>query len=191
MYSRKYKIDSVTSLIEALQITRQKKFEIESHEYSKMIEKDLQRFGLARRDVIYSLGFIAGMLSFLDDQRLSMLFTLMGTSYVLATMICDSFYTGRPELHAIIVNKDNIDTLSEYFTDEQKTEIKGVLTLFNIDWDIDLNDLKRILNTISQQIDKNNSTALFAERPVDINALVSWYRPVENEQRHQMAHANS
>jgi hypothetical protein len=102
------------------------------------------------------------------------------------------FYAGNaPKLPVIRISKKNFEGLYEHFNAEQTAEFKDILEFFNIDWDIDLNNLKFLLNKISEQIDRNNSTALLAEKPIDLKEIVSWYRPVVNEQRHNTAHAYS
>jgi len=105
MFSRKYQIDSVTSLIERVQIKRQEKLEKELLEYWKPINEYLRSIGLWNGDVVLTLGVSAGLLSFFS-QELTMLVGATCMSYMLISYIASvSYNVNKPRLPVIMISK--------------------------------------------------------------------------------------
>ena len=182
MYSRKYYIDSATSLIEQVQIKREQQYKKELETHWKLIEKEMQNLGIARTDIMWAIVSLA-LVSALVNRELTIGFAVAFITYITISIIVPNLHAERPKLSPIIVSQENLEALSEYFiNEEQKNEFKKTLKLFKINWDIDLDQLKFLLNLLKEQIDANNSTAWFPDKPIDLETIVARYRPAETNQ---------
>lgn len=199
MRSRKYQIDLATGLIEQVQIKRREKFEkelVEYKQYWKSFYEKVQPLGLPH-DWVLTVLVVSGGISSFVSRKIPVLCAALCFSYIAFIEIVAAFYVGdgpqskRPMIPVIKISKENLEGLSEYCSEEKKIELKKTLEDFDIDWNIDLDDLKILLNKISRQIDRNNSLAFLPPEFIDLKKLVSWYRPVVNEHHHNSSNQGS
>ncbi len=180
-------INSVINLIDQIQTQAREEYwkQFNKNKTLPLIERHQENALITGIGAVPSLTLLFALLDTglgVPDRKIGLLpLTVLLVTLAYVVLIAQIHaYQVTPDLTDIKITKGKTVHLNQYLKDvDGMAQINKLLETYNIDWEIKLNDFKRLLKDLSQQIQINQSPNYFSQKnKKTIEEIVSGYRPV-------------